>query len=63
LAGTLGIYALVAGRNVGLLAEQIAEFKPKVAVVADDRSLTELRAILKTSAQRFRNSRAGPRRE
>ena len=31
-----GIYALVAGRNVELLAQQIAEFRPKVAVVADD---------------------------
>jgi 1-deoxy-D-xylulose-5-phosphate reductoisomerase len=42
-----GIYALVAGRNVRLLAQQIAEFKPKVAVVADDAALGELRALLK----------------
>jgi 1-deoxy-D-xylulose-5-phosphate reductoisomerase len=44
-----GIYALVAGRNVALLARQIAEFRPKVAVVADDSALAELREILKTS--------------
>jgi 1-deoxy-D-xylulose-5-phosphate reductoisomerase len=42
-----GIYALVAGRNVALLAEQIAEFKPKVALVADHRALADLRKILK----------------
>jgi len=41
------IHALVAGRNAELLAAQIAEFRPKVAVAADDRSLTELRQILK----------------
>jgi 1-deoxy-D-xylulose-5-phosphate reductoisomerase len=43
-----GIYALVAGRNVELLARQIAEFKPKVAVVADETALAELRATLKS---------------
>jgi len=42
-----GVYALVAGRNVQLLASQIAEFKPKVAVVADETSLQELRLELK----------------
>jgi 1-deoxy-D-xylulose-5-phosphate reductoisomerase len=42
-----GIYALVAGKNVELLARQIAEFKPKVAVVADEAALSKLRAILK----------------
>ncbi len=36
-----GIYALVAGRNVELLARQIAEFRPKVAVVADEAALDE----------------------
>jgi 1-deoxy-D-xylulose-5-phosphate reductoisomerase len=41
------IHALVAGRNVALLADQISEFHPQVAVVADDRALNELRAILK----------------
>ena len=33
-------HALVAGRNVELLATQIAEFKPQVAVVADETALT-----------------------
>ena len=42
------IYSLVAGRNAALLAEQIAEFHPKVAIVADERVLAELREILKT---------------
>src|SRR5215467_8833957 len=46
--GRFGIYALVAGRNVDLLARQIAEFKPKVAVVADDRALADLRRTLET---------------
>jgi 1-deoxy-D-xylulose-5-phosphate reductoisomerase len=45
-----GIYALVAGRNVSLLADQIAEFRPKVAVVADESSLAELRRVLKERA-------------
>jgi 1-deoxy-D-xylulose-5-phosphate reductoisomerase len=40
-----GIYALVAGRNVELLAQQIAEFKPRVAVVADEAAAKELRAL------------------
>jgi 1-deoxy-D-xylulose-5-phosphate reductoisomerase len=43
---SFGIYALVAGRNVKLLAQQIKEFRPKVAVVADEASLRELRSIL-----------------
>jgi len=47
--GRFGIYALVAGKNVALLARQIAEFRPKVVVVADDGALAELREILKTS--------------
>jgi 1-deoxy-D-xylulose-5-phosphate reductoisomerase len=40
-----GIYALVAGRNVDLLARQIGEFRPKVAVVADEAAAKALRAI------------------
>jgi 1-deoxy-D-xylulose-5-phosphate reductoisomerase len=36
------IYSLVAGRNVELLAQQIAEFSPSVAVVADEKALEEL---------------------
>ena len=42
-----GIYALVAGRNVELLARQIAQFRPKFAVVADEASLEKLRKLLK----------------
>ena len=42
-----GIYALVAGRNIKLLAEQIAQFRPKVAVVADEKALQALVAELK----------------
>jgi 1-deoxy-D-xylulose-5-phosphate reductoisomerase len=44
-----GIYALVAGRNVELLARQIAEFHPQVAVVADDTDLDRLRELLRLS--------------
>ena len=56
-----GIYALVAGRNVELLARQIAEFKPKVAVVADETALDELRATLKTQNIPSPELAAGPR--
>lgn len=42
-----GIYALVAGRNMRVLADQIAEFTPKLAVVADEIALAELRKLLK----------------
>jgi 1-deoxy-D-xylulose-5-phosphate reductoisomerase len=44
------IHALVAGQNVALLARQIAEFRPKVAVVADHDALDRLHAILKESS-------------
>jgi len=47
--GRFGVYALVAGRNVELLAAQIAEFRPQVAVVADDAALEKLRSILRDS--------------
>ena len=36
------MHALVAGRNVTLLAEQIREFRPRLAVVADDHALAAL---------------------
>ena len=42
-----GIYALVAGRNVERLADQIAEFRPKVAVTADQETRDRLAKILK----------------
>ena len=44
--GRFGIFALVAGRNVEVLAEQIAEFRPEVAVVADEAALDKLRKLL-----------------
>jgi 1-deoxy-D-xylulose-5-phosphate reductoisomerase len=44
--GRYGIYALVAGRNVELLAKQIKEFQPKVAVVAGPKELAALRHLL-----------------
>ena len=56
-----GVYALVAGRNVELLARQIAEFRPKVAVVADETALGELRAILKTDNIPCPELAVGPR--
>ena len=56
-----GIYALVAGRNVKLLAQQIAEFKPRVAVVADEKALTELRALLKAAGTRIPELDFGPK--
>ena len=55
-----GIYALVAGRNVERLAQQIEEFRPNVAVVADERSLEELRRILKIKGLPKTELAAGP---
>jgi len=46
-ADRFAIYALVAGKNVDLLADQIAEFRPAVAVVADEDALARLREILR----------------
>jgi len=56
-----GIHALVAGRNVALLARQIEEFKPKVAVVADEKALNELRAELKALGIKVPELACGPR--
>lgn len=58
--GRFGVYALVAGRNVSLLARQIAEFQPKVAVVADETALAELLKILKASGTPLPDLAAGP---
>jgi 1-deoxy-D-xylulose-5-phosphate reductoisomerase len=55
-----GIHALVAGRNVELLSRQIAEFKPKVVVVADQDSLEGLRRILKAEGIRIPELAQGP---
>ncbi len=41
-AGEFYVFALVAGRNTGLLGSQILEFRPKVAVVADNEALYAL---------------------
>lgn len=41
-----GIHSLVAGRNVELLARQIAEFRPKIAVVADEAAQDHLLRLL-----------------
>jgi 1-deoxy-D-xylulose-5-phosphate reductoisomerase len=40
------VFALVAGRNISLLAQQIQEFKPKVAVVESGEDVDRLRALL-----------------
>jgi len=56
-----GIYALVAGRNVELLARQIAEFKPKVAVVADEQALADLHSVLKSNGTPAPELASGPR--
>jgi 1-deoxy-D-xylulose-5-phosphate reductoisomerase len=56
-----GIHALVAGRNVELLALQIEEFKPKIAVVADERALDELRRTLRNRGIRAPELACGPK--
>ena len=54
-----GIFALVAGRNTELLADQIAEFKPQVAIVADEPALEALRSILRARGIREPELAAG----
>src|SRR5580658_23442 len=55
-----GIYALVAGRNVDLLARQISQFHPHVAVVADETALEKLRKLLKEQGTSAPELAAGP---
>ncbi len=43
------VYSLVAGQNIELLASQILEFRPRLAVVADDAALARLTAALSRS--------------
>lgn len=43
------VFALVAGRNVELLAQQIQEFKPEVAVVQETSDIDKLRGLLPNS--------------
>src|SRR3974390_2114939 len=59
--GRFGVYALVAGTNVDLLARQISEFKPEVAVVADDAALAKLRAVLRANGTPEPELAAGPK--
>lgn len=40
------VFALVAGRNIEVLAQQIQEFRPKVAVVQDGADIERLRNLL-----------------
>ncbi|GAB4367631.1 MAG: 1-deoxy-D-xylulose-5-phosphate reductoisomerase [Bryobacter sp.] len=40
------VHSLVAGRNVALLADQIAEFRPALVAVADDAARGELLSVL-----------------
>jgi 1-deoxy-D-xylulose-5-phosphate reductoisomerase len=58
--GRFGIFALVAGRNMELLADQIAEFKPKVVVVADEAALQALRQVLNQRGVAAPELAAGP---
>jgi 1-deoxy-D-xylulose-5-phosphate reductoisomerase len=43
------VFALVAGKNTGLLCSQILEFRPQVAVVADEKALDAVSASLRSS--------------
>src|SRR5271165_3706751 len=43
------VFALVAGRNIELLAEQIREFNPQVAVVQEAADVDRLRRLLPNS--------------
>lgn len=58
--GRFGIFALVAGRNVELLANQIAEFRPRVAVVADESALEALRSALRAKGITAPELASGP---
>jgi 1-deoxy-D-xylulose-5-phosphate reductoisomerase len=52
------VFALAAGRNLDLLAEQIKEFKPEVVVVQDAAEIPLLRAKLSESGIPERNAPA-----
>jgi 1-deoxy-D-xylulose-5-phosphate reductoisomerase len=53
------VFALVAGRNLQLLAEQISEFHPKIAVVARPEDLPRLAGVLKDRGIAAPELRAG----
>lgn len=48
------VHALVAGRNAALLAEQIAEFRPAVVVVADEKVRQQLAQLLQSAPSNHR---------
>lgn len=54
------IFALVAGRNLTLLTQQIREFAPKVAVVARQEDVGTLAQMLKSAGIPAPDLRAGP---
>ncbi len=59
-----GIFALAAGRNVQVLAQQIVRFRPKVAVVAEECHLPNLIEALQATAlprEHWPELLAGPR--
>jgi 1-deoxy-D-xylulose-5-phosphate reductoisomerase len=61
--GEFEVYALVAGKNLDILCSQIREFRPAVAVVADDSTLESLRKRLleeHTGRQDWPELAAGP---
>lgn len=55
-----GIHALVAGRNVALLTQQISEFRPHVAVVADEHAFKDLYRHLKDAGIKAPELAYGP---
>jgi len=55
------VYALVAGRNVEALCQQIAEFSPMVAVLASQDDLPRLRLLLKSAGAREPELACGPK--
>ncbi|HLH02611.1 MAG TPA: 1-deoxy-D-xylulose-5-phosphate reductoisomerase [Bryobacteraceae bacterium] len=50
-----GVYALVAGQNTDTLTSQILEFRPKLAVVADEPAFQALKVRLAESALQQKN--------
>jgi 1-deoxy-D-xylulose-5-phosphate reductoisomerase len=55
------VHALVAGRNVAVLCAQIEEFRPDVAVVADETDVPRLRELLKARGAHAPDLRWGPK--
>ena len=55
-----GVFALVAGRNIEALADQVAEFEPEAAVVAEAADLDRLREALRARGAKVPELLAGP---